>query len=187
MVQLSTASIKSLTKRSFSIWNRGSCISSHWHWLFLLLLLLLAFLVASAYSYITCDLTPTPEEERQYRLLDIQYASLPDSLKKDEEETLNKSENENNVLEKEETRYERPGGYFPARLSQNNSQTAIRTSETNVLSASLLRSSNRTRAGAGVKVLTKDCVLPLIALVAAVIALLLYVLALLVIIANCFK
>ena len=143
--------------------------------------------MASAYSYITCDLTPTPEEERQYRLLDIQYASLPDSLKKDEEETLDKSENENNVLEKEETRYERPGGYFPARLSQNNSQTAIRTSETNVHRASLLRSSNRTRAGAGVKVLTKDCILPLIALVAAVIALLLYVLALLVIIANCFK
>ena len=179
MVQLSTASIKSLTKRSFSIWNRGSCISSHWHWLFLLLLLLLAFLVASAYSYITCDLTPIPEE-RQYRLLDIQYASLPDSLKKDEEETLDKSENENNVLEREETRYERPGGYFPARLSQNNSQTPIKTSETNVLNA-------RTKAGAGVKVLTKDCVLPLIALVAAVIALLLYVLALLVIIANCFK
>ena len=186
MVQLSTASIKSLTKSSFSLWNRGSCISSHWHWLFLLLLLLLAFLVVSAYSYITCDLTPIPEE-RQYRLLDIQYASLPDSLKKGEEETLNKSENENNVLEKEETRYERPGGYFPARLSQNSSQTGIKTSETNVLRASLLRSSNRTRAGAGVKVLTKDCVLPLIALVAAVIALLLYVLALLVIIANCFK
>ena len=185
VVQLSTASIKSLTKRSISIWSRGSCISSHWHWLFLLLLLLLAFLVASAYSYINCDLTPTPEE-RQYRLLDIQYASLPDSLKKDEEEILDKSENKN-VLEKEETSYERPGGYFPARLSQNSSQTPIKTPETNVLSASFRRSSNRTRAGAGFKVLTKDCVLPLIALVAAVIALLLYVLALLVIIANCFK
>lgn len=100
VVQLSTASIKSLTKRSISIWSRGSCISSHWHWLFLLLLLLLAFLVASAYSYINCHLTPTPEE-RQYRLLDIQYASLPDSLKKDEEEILDKSENKN-VLEKED-------------------------------------------------------------------------------------
>ena len=74
---------------------------------------------------------------------------------------------------------------------RNNQDTDSHETEidvkTNVHRASLLRSSNRTRAGAGVKVLTKDCILPLIALVAAVIALLLYVLALLVIIANCFK
>ena len=121
MVQLSTASIKSLSKKSFSIWSNGSCISSHWHWLFLLLVLLIAFLLLAAYSYITCDLRPEPEEG-QYRLLDIQYASLPDSLNGKEEENLERSDNEKNVEEnvkEEETSNVSPVSYFPARVFQN--------------------------------------------------------------------
>ena len=186
VVQLSTASIKSLSKRSFPISGSGTCISSHWHWLFLLLLLLLAFLLLAAYSYITCDLTPGPEEG-QYRLLDIQYASLPDSLKGNED-TVKSSETENNVEEKEkETGNVRPASYFPARVfqNQNSSQTAIKisTRRKNLLQGSKAGRSKISRA----EVLTRDCLWPLVALVTAVLALLLFVLALLVIIANCLK
>ena len=193
MVQLSTASIKSLSKKSFSIWSSGSCISSHWHWLFLLLLLLLAFLLLAAYSYITCDLRPE-SEENQYRLLDIQYASLPDSLKGKEEE---KSDNKNNVEEdvkEEETNYVRPAtSYFPARLLQNenSSRSAIKiSSRTDLLRKNLLQQGSKKEGASKIsraKVLTRDCLWPLIALVSAVLALLIFVLALLVIIANCLK
>ena len=184
VVQLSTASLKSLSKRSFSISGSGTCISSHWYWLFLLLLLLLAFLLLAAYSYITCDLTPRPEEG-QYRLLDIQYASLPDSLKGNGE-TVKGSETENNVEEKEEEAGNvRPASYFPARVfqNQNSSQTAIRIStlRKNLLQGSKSGGSKISRA----EVLTRDCFWPLVGLVAAVLALIMFVLALLVIIANC--
>ena len=188
MVQLSTASFKSLSKRSFSISGSGTCISSHWHWLFLLLLLLLAFLLLAVYSYITCDLRPGPEEG-QYRLLDIQYASLPDSLK-GKEENVKSSENEKNAEEKvkeEKTGYVGPASYFPARVfqNQNSSQTAIKIStlRKNALLGSKASGSKISRA----EVLTRDCLWPLVALVTAVLALILFVLALLVIIANCLK
>ena len=196
MVQLSTASIKSLSKKSFSIWSSGSCISSHWHWLFLLLLLLLAFLLLAVYSYITCDLRPE-SEEGQYRLLDIQYASLPDSLNGEEEENLERSDDENNIEEdvkEEETNYVRPAtSYFPARLLQNenSSRSAIKiSSRTDLLRKNLLQQGSKKEGASKIsraKVLTRDCLWPLIALVSAVLALLIFVLALLVIIANCLK
>ena len=185
MVQLSTASFKSLSKRSFSISGSGTCISSHWHWLFLLLLLLLAFLLLAVYSYITCDLRPGPEEG-QYRLLDIQYASLPDSLK-GKEENVKSSENEKNAEEKvkeEKTGFVGPASYFPARVFQNqNSSIKISTQRKNALLGPKASGSKISRA----EVLTRDCLWPLVALVTAVLALILFVLALLVIIANCLK
>ena len=195
MVQLSTASIKSLSKKSFSIWSNGSCISSHWHWLFLLLVLLVAFLLLAAYSYITCDLRPEPEEG-QYRLLDIQYASLPDSLNGKEEENLERSDNKKNVEEnvkEEETSNVRPASYFPARVFQNenSSQSAIKiSSRTDLLRKSLLQQGSKKEGASKIsraEVLTRDCLWPLVALVSAVLALLIFVLALLVIIANCLK
>ena len=185
MVQLSTASFKSLSKRSFSISGSGTCISSHWHWLFLLLVLLLAFLLLAVYSYITCDLRPGPEEG-QYRLLDIQYASLPDSLK-GKEENVKSSENEKNAEEKvkeEKTGYVGPASYFPAGVFQNqNSSIKISTQRKNALLGSKASGSKISRA----EVLTRDCLWPLVALVTALLALIVFVLALLVIIANCLK
>ena len=188
MVQLSTASIKSLSKRSFSISGSGSCIGSHWHWLFLLLVLLLVLLMLATYSYITCDLKPRLEEN-QYRLLDIQYASLPDSFK-EKEENMRGRKDDSNAGEKEATNYERPASYFPARVHQNQ-KASIEISQTKFPRTNLLEASNLSKAATSkisrVEVLTKDCLWPLVSLVSAVLALLLYVLGLLVIIANCLK
>ena len=185
VVQLSTASIKSLSKRSFSISGSGSCIGSHWHWLFLLLVLLLVFLMLATYSYITCDLKPRLEEN-QYRLLDIQYASLPDSFK-EKEENMRGRKDDSNAGEKAATNYERPASYFPARVHQNQ-KASIGISQTKFPRTSLSkRSKAATSKISRVEVLTKDCLWPLVALVSAVLALLLYVLGLLVIIANCLK
>ena len=188
VVQLSTASIKSLSKRSFSISGSGSCIGSHWHWLFLLLVLLLVLLMLATYSYITCDLKPRLEEN-QYRLLDIQYASLPDSFK-EKEENMRGRKDDSDAGEKEATNYERPASYFPARVHQNQ-KASIKISQTKFPRTNLLEASNRSKAATSkisrVEVLTKDCLWPLVALVSAVLALLLYVLGLLVIIANCLK
>ena len=185
VVQLSTASIKSLSKRSFSISGSGTCISSHWHWLFLLLVLLLVFLLLAAYSYITCDLSPGAEEG-QYRLLDIQYASLPDSLK-GKEENIQSGENEENAEEKvKKTGYVGPASYFPARVfqNQNSSETEIKMLRKNLLRGSKASGGSKISRA---EVLTRDCLWPLVALVTAVLALILFVLALLVIIANCLK
>ena len=187
VVHHSMASIKSLSKRSFPIKGSGNCISSHWKWLFLLLVLLLAFLLAAAYSYITCDLKPGPEEG-QYRLLDIQYATLPDSLK-GKEENVKSSEDEKNVEEK--TGYVgSPASYFPARVFQNNSQAEIKIStQTGLLRKNMLQGGSKASGSkiSRTEVLTRDCLWPLVALVTAVLALILFVLALLVIIANCLK
>ena len=97
---------------------------------------------------------------------------------------------DSNAGEKEATNYERPASYFPARVHQNQNslKASIEISQTKFPRTNL---SNRSKAATSkisrVEVLTKDCLWPLVALVSAVLALLLYVLGLLVIIANCLK
>ena len=91
---------------------------------------------------------------------------------------------DSNAGEKEATNYERPASYFPARVHQNQ-KASIEISQTKFPRTNLSKAA--TSKISRVEVLTKDCLWPLVALVSAVLALLLYVLGLLVIIANCLK